>query len=579
MKPPFPSPESAAGVAARFLKARGVDRVFALCGGHIMPIWMRDRRGGHPHHRRARRACRGAHGARPRRAHRRPRRRAGHRRARRHQRDDRHRQRARRRARRCWCSPGSPPRPQENRGALQDIGAHRPRPLDHALRAHGARAVARSRRSSTRRSRARSGRAGSRGRSISISRPTRCAPTCRRRCSCEEHFRPKPRARGSARSRRRSRRGRRAPLVGAAPARHHRARRARRRAGARASPRSLGAVYLDTGESRGLVPDEHPSVVAAMRGAVMGEADVVVTVGRRLDFQLAYGSPAVFGAARFVRIADAPSRAARQPPRRRRDLRQPARGARTRSSTPRARARPPSDRSWTSGLRARHDERVAKLAADDGDAAPGTRRTHAPEPTCSPPCRTSSPPMRSSSPTAGTFWRSPASGSRAATYLDPGAFGCIGVGVPFGIAASLRRPDRGRSWSPPATAPSASTPIELDTAVRHRAPVVYRRRQQRRLADRGARPVGDLRPVVGTRCSPRTTRRWRARSAARRARRARRGSARCLRARASPTAPRSLDVVVTTDAVSSDAKSGLAWVPDLQPLAAWDDAERTWRQG
>ena len=68
----------------------------------------------------------------------------------------------------------------------------------------------------------------------------------------------------------------------------------------------LGAVYLDTGESRGLVPDAHPAVVAAMRGAVMGDADVVLTVGRRLDFQLADGSPAVFGAARFVRIANVP---------------------------------------------------------------------------------------------------------------------------------------------------------------------------------------------------------------------------------------------------------------------------------
>src|ERR1700759_5498055 len=66
----------------------------------------------------------------------------------------------------------------------------------------------------------------------------------------------------------------------------------------------LGAVYLDTGESRGLVPDSHPSVVGAMRGAVMGDADVVVTVGRRLDFQLAYGSPSVFGAAQFARIGD-----------------------------------------------------------------------------------------------------------------------------------------------------------------------------------------------------------------------------------------------------------------------------------
>ena len=43
--------------------------------------------------------------------------------------------------------------------------------------------------------------------------------------------------------------------------------------------------------------------------------------------------------------------------------------------------------------------------------------------------------------------------------------------------------------------------------------------------------------------------------------------------------PALLDVVVTIEARSSDAKTGLAWVPDLQPLAAWDDAERIWRSG
>src|SRR5262245_18447553 len=34
------SDNAAAVVIARFLKARGVQRVFGLCGGHIMPIWM-----------------------------------------------------------------------------------------------------------------------------------------------------------------------------------------------------------------------------------------------------------------------------------------------------------------------------------------------------------------------------------------------------------------------------------------------------------------------------------------------------------------------------------------------------------
>jgi acetolactate synthase-1/2/3 large subunit len=50
-------------------------------------------------------------------------------------------------------------------------------------------------------------------------------------------------------------------------------------------------------------------------------------------------------------------------------------------------------------------------------------------------------------------------------------------------------------------------------------------------------------------------------------------------ARALANRPALLDVVVTPQAASSDAKSGLAWVPDLQALAAWDDAERKWRAG
>jgi acetolactate synthase-1/2/3 large subunit len=42
--------------------------------------------------------------------------------------------------------------------------------------------------------------------------------------------------------------------------------------------------------------------------------------------------------------------------------------------------------------------------------------------------------------------------------------------------------------------------------------------------------------------------------------------------------PALLDVLVTPEAASSDAKSGLAWVPDLQALGGWDEAEYRWRQ-
>ena len=50
-------------------------------------------------------------------------------------------------------------------------------------------------------------------------------------------------------------------------------------------------------------------------------------------------------------------------------------------------------------------------------------------------------------------------------------------------------------------------------------------------------------------------------------------------ARALANRPALIDFVVTPEAVSSDGKTGLAWVPDLQPLAAWDEAERKWRAG
>src|SRR3954451_20161362 len=34
-------PDSVADLVAKLLKQRGVEHIFALCGGHIMPIWMR----------------------------------------------------------------------------------------------------------------------------------------------------------------------------------------------------------------------------------------------------------------------------------------------------------------------------------------------------------------------------------------------------------------------------------------------------------------------------------------------------------------------------------------------------------
>ncbi|MCM0044415.1 MAG: thiamine pyrophosphate-dependent enzyme [Burkholderiaceae bacterium] len=47
--------------------------------------------------------------------------------------------------------------------------------------------------------------------------------------------------------------------------------------------------------------------------------------------------------------------------------------------------------------------------------------------------------------------------------------------------------------------------------------------------------------------------------------------------RAMQSLPALLDVLVAPEAKSSDGRSGLAWVPDLQALGAWEAAERAWR--
>jgi acetolactate synthase-1/2/3 large subunit len=337
----------------------------------------------------------------------------------------------------------------------------------------------------------------------------------------------------------------------------------------------LGAVYLDTGESRGLVPDDHASVVAAMRGSVMSEADLVVTVGRRLDFQLAFGSPAVFGGARFLRIADAAS-----------ELRDNRRGAVELFASPAAALaaiveaagtrRPAVDLDWAKGLRARHLERVSRLR-ETMAATPlgGDGRMH--------PNRLLAA-LQSKLPAdaivvadGGDFLSFARVGLSASTYLDPGPFGCIGVGVPFGIAASLAYPGR-TVLVATGDGSFGFNAIELDTAVRHRAPALFV------VANNGAWQIEvhdqstTYGRVVGTRLQH-ADHAALARAFGMHAERVERPEdLPSAIDRALAHRPALLDVLVTSDAISSDGKSGLAWVPDLQPLAAWDDAEREWRQ-
>lgn len=338
---------------------------------------------------------------------------------------------------------------------------------------------------------------------------------------------------------------------------------------------SLNAAYLDTGESRGLVPEEHTSVVAAMRSKAMEQADLIVTVGRRLDFQLAYGSPAIFGEARFLRIADCAS-----------ELRDNRRGEVELLASPEMALqailhaagdrKPATDKQWVEGLRAKHSERSDKLVESMRTAQPGSDGLMHPNRLLSA-IRDTMPDDAIVIADGGDFLSFARVGLPATTYLDPGSLGCIGVGTPFGVAASLACPEKTVIV---ATGDGAFgfNAMELDSAVRHKAPLLVV------VANNGswAIEVRDQQEthgkVTGTRLRF-SDYAGMARSLGMHAERVEK--AEDLPAaieRAMANRPALLDVLVTPEAVSSDAKSGLAWVPDLQALAVWDDAELAWRQ-
>lgn len=565
--------DMAAGVIARFLKARGVDRIFGLCGGHIMPIWMqcdaegiriidvRDERAAvymaHAHSEltgglgvalvtagpgmtNAMTGIANAHTSRA----------------------------------SVLVLSGGPPRAQENRGALQDMPhVDMVKPITrYARTVREPSLVLQELDEAVSRALGEGGDPGP----VYLDFPT---DTLRgvvpQALQLAEHFRPKP-----------------VPVMQADEvsiatavdllwsAQRPLVITGRGARGARSAINELldvtGAVYLDTGESRGLVSDEHPSFIGAMRGNVMGEADLVITIGRKLDFQLAYGSPAVFKNARFLRIADTAS-----------ELRDNRRGDVELLANPAAaldamlrkaqRIKPATDRDWAQSLRRQHVERAAKLRAAMA-AAPSDKegRIH--------PNRVLHELQQRLAPDAvvvadgGDFLSFARVGLSSGRYLDPGSLGCIGIGTPFGVAASLAYPER---QVVVATGDGAFgfNAMEIDTAVRHGAkPLIV-------VANNGAWQieVHDQQDthgkVVGTRLQLADYAAM-ARAFGMHAQRVER--AEDLGAAidtAMKNLPALLDVLVSPEAKSSDGKSGLAWVPDLQPLGAWEEAEQAWRDG
>ena len=339
---------------------------------------------------------------------------------------------------------------------------------------------------------------------------------------------------------------------------------------------ATGALYLDTQESRGLVPADHPATAVAVRAAAMTDADVVLLIGRKLDYQAGYGSPAVFPNARFIRLSDSPG-----------ELIDNRRGQPELLASPdlalaamveaAGNREPGIDKAWADGMRKRHRDRVAKTSGDKNKPMTGDDGKVHPRAIFDVVAELADPDYIGIAD-GGDLLSFARTGLQATTYMDAGAFGCLGVGVPFAVAASLAMPGR-QVISVNGDGAFGINAMEIDTAVRHGAKCVFivsnnaawnieRLDQEMNYSGR----------VVGT-----TLRHsdyaGMARALGLHGERVERPEQlRPAIERALKNAPALVDVVTSQTVISSDAQKGLGFVPDYQALTAWDEAEQKRRK-
>lgn len=333
-----------------------------------------------------------------------------------------------------------------------------------------------------------------------------------------------------------------------------------------------GALYLDTAESRGAIPLGHPASVPASRAKAMAEADVVVTVARKLDFQLAYGSRAVFSDdAKFVRLGTSGDELCDN---RRGDaeiLGDVAASLRALTEAGAVPERP--DTEWIESLKAYDREKTEKFVAKMGEQPPGSDGRMHPS-TLLAAVNEFIDEDTIAVADGGDILSFARAALRAETYLDPGPLGCLGVGVPFANSAALNFPER-RVIAVIGDGSFGLTAMEIDTAVRAGARAVFVVANNGSWAiERHDQIAGYDGNLVGVDLPGCRYDRLAQGLGAYAERVEKAEDLPGALERAFENAPALLDVAVTKDAESPDFKNGLAGVPDRQALEVWDQAEK-----
>ncbi len=231
---------------------------------------------------------------------------------------------------------------------------------------------------------------------------------------------------------------------------------------------AAGAPVFMNGAGRGSLPSNHPSAFAHARGWALANADLVLVLGTPLDFRLGYGQPPAFADDAIVCMIDCdPVELGRNRP-----LELGLVGHIGRILDQLVSALP-------SALPARREEWRRRLSQKEREARLGLDAL----------CASADVPI--------SHYRWAAEIASVVTpdtivvgdggdvvgcaskivelhapgqWLDPGPFGCLGVGPPFAIAAKLLHPDR-RVLLIAGDGAFGLNGMEMETAVRFRLPV------------------------------------------------------------------------------------------------------------
>lgn len=229
-----------------------------------------------------------------------------------------------------------------------------------------------------------------------------------------------------------------------------------------------GLPVFMNGAGRGCLPSEHPLAFAHARGLALGEADVVLVLGTPLDFRLGYGRPPTFAEnARVAMVDSDPTELGRNRPLEIglcAHLGLALRALRDALPTGLAERIAP----WRAAITRKEQETAARLMVERrSDSTPISHYRLAHELAAA---------VDASTTIVGDGGDVVGCASkivplhRPGQWLDPGPFGCLGVGPSFAIAARLLRPAE-RVMLIAGDGALGLNGMEMETAVRFGLPM------------------------------------------------------------------------------------------------------------